>query len=588
MKKVRRILALMLVCVMAFAITACGGSNNANSTVSGSNTSGGGSSSPDASSSGSGESSSPNTGGGGSSGGRDTLTVAINADSGTMIPGRTNGGQYYAEFCMYESLWEVDTNGNFIYQLMESYDEPSPGFWRVHLRQGVYFTNGQEMTADDVMFSLAFWKSIPVNSVRVQSIDPEKTVKVDKYTVDMYMLNGYYYYHDTGSSMFMIHSSYGYEDLVERINNGDILANEEFAAFEESIATDPVGTGPYKLNEYMVNSHVFLERRDDYWGEAPDFQFINFRVISEPAQVANAITTGVVDIAMIDLADADYIDSLPTHYTVSRYTGGGTGLSFNSGVNGYFNRFYDPEKSLEARFAVYHAIDPEVFANHVYMGRAIPMHNIIPDFMLDYKPEYDNMHEAYNIGYNLERAKELAQSSGLAGQTISIMTNGLAQSVLIAEIVQSMLAQIDVTLEIRNYDPATVNTMVYDPLSDYDITVGAGIAPNLRVCDLLLNGVRYSATLTILANSEGSPTGLPAFPGNDWYLENCGDMVYESDPVKRVEVTEKCLQMYMDEALGFGLCVGETVWAMSNDINRDTIAFSVTSGQIFLNQLKWN
>ena len=580
MKKARKILALLLVCLMVFTLAACGGTSDSD----GGDSDGGGSSDGGGGSSDGGGGGSSD-GGGTTASGRDTLTVAIDNDSGTLIPGRVNGGQYYALLCVYESLWEVDEDYNFRYQLMESYEEIAPDHWRVKLREGVYFTNGQELTADDVIFSLAFWKTIPINSVRVQSLDAERTVAVDRYTVDMFMLNGYYYYHDTAASMFMIHSSYGYEDILQKIANGDEITNDMFAAFEEAIAVNPVSTGPYVVTDYVVNSHLFLERRDDYWGTPPEVEKIQFRVLAEPSQRANGIATGSVDISAIALADFNYIDGLSSHYTISRYLGGGVGLSFNSGVNGYFNRFTDPDKSLEARFAVYHAIDPTVLINLVYEGKGRIMHNVVPDYMFDYKEEYNHMHEAYDIGYNVDRARELAQSSGLAGQTISIMTNGLAEAVLTAEIVQSMLAAIDVTLEIRNYDPATMTTMIYDPLAEHDITVGAGIAPNRRVCDLLLNGVRYSSVLTILADPV---TGLPAFTGNDWYLENCAKMAHEPNTADRVAVTEQCLQMYLDNAIGFGLAATETAVAFSNDIDPNSIVFSVTTGMILLAQLRYN
>ena len=495
--------------------------------------------------------------GDGSSSGRDTLSIAIDNDSGVLVPGLITGGQYIAIQSIYEPLWDVDEDGNMIPILMESYEEVAPDNWIVHLRQGVYFSNGVEMTADDVVFSLKYWKTFPVNSVRVQSLDEERTKAIDKYTLDMYMMNGYYYFHDTASSMFMIHCEQGFD--------------------EDDLNLHPVGTGPYVLTEYVVNSHIFLERRDDYWGKMPEIKYLEFRVLAEPSQVVNAITTGMIDIARIGLDDVEYVDSLPGFATRSRYIGGGVGLSFNSGVNSQLSRFEDPDKSLDMRYAIYHAINPQVIIDLVYEGKGEIMHNVVPDYMFDYLPEYDNMNPAYEIGYNLDRARELAISSGLAGRTIVMVTNGLATAVQIAEIVQNMLAQIDVNVEIQNYDPATIWSMIYDPDAEYEISVGEGIAPNWRVCDLLLNGVRYSTTLT-----------LPdAFPGNDWYLANCEKMAHEPDPVLRREVTEQCLQMFMDQAIGFGLCKIQVCNAFSIDIDLNSIIYSVCTGTVRINDLKW-
>ena len=576
-KTMGKILVLLLVCAMLAPLVACGNGNSTNSPAgSGGSSSpaGGGSSSPaggggesspagggDSSPAGGGGESSPagggsDAGGGAAASGRDTITYAIDNDSGTLVPGLVTGGQYIALQSIYELLWDVDEEGNMIPVLMESYEVIAPDHLKVKLREGVLFSNGVEMTASDVVFSLNYWKTIPVNAVRVQSLDETRTAAIDKYTLDLYMLNGYYYFHDTASSMFMIHCEEGFN--------------------EDELNVHPVGTGPYVIKEYVINSHMFLERRDDYWGEPPAMKYLNFRVLAEPSQRVNALSTGLVDIALISLEDFDYVDALPQYNTVSRYIGGGVGLNFNSGVNSFFNRFTEPERKLEARFAVYHAIDPNVIINLVYQGKGRVMHNVVPDFMFDYKPEYDHMHPAYDIGYNVEHARELAQSSGLAGQKIIIMTNGLASAVLIAEIVQNMLAQIDVTLEIQNYDPATVWTMIYDPEAKYDISVGEGIAPNWRVCDVLLNGVRYSTTLT----TPG------AFTNNEHYLEICAGMAHEPDTAKRVAITEECLQMFVDNAIGFGLCVTQTAIAITTDIDMSSVRFSVCTGTIRLNDIK--
>jgi ABC-type transport system substrate-binding protein len=90
-----------------------------------------------------------------------------------------------------------------------------------------------------------------------------------------------------------------------------------------------------------------------------------------------------------------------------------------------------------------------------------------------------------------------------------MMTDGSAEAIKTAEIVQNMLSVIGVTVEINNYDVATVWQMLYDPTAVYDMSAGNGIAPNRRVGDQLLNGVRYSPTM--------SAPG--AFPDVEEYLE---------------------------------------------------------------------
>jgi len=57
----------------------------------------------------------------------------------------------------------------------------------------------------------------------------------------------------------------------------------------------PVGTGPYKLDEFVVGQRVVLVRNDDFWGERPCFDKIVFKVIPEDGARAAALETGEVD-----------------------------------------------------------------------------------------------------------------------------------------------------------------------------------------------------------------------------------------------------------------------------------------------------
>lgn len=544
MNKAKKILALLLVCLMVASIAACGGttsSSTQSNAPSSSNT-------PSSSSAPSTTAATPK---------KDTLEIQVDSDAGSLSPATVSGGGLYTALpCMYESLWEVDEAGNVIYLLAESVEEKSPTQWIVHLRHDVKFSNGNPMTADDVIFSIEYFKGVGVNSVRVQSLDVPNCKAIDDYTVDLRMTSFYVMNWSACSQMC-------------------VYDKESFDV--DALSRQPIGTGPYKLKEYVPNSYLFLDRRDDYWGAKPEIEHLNFRIISEPSQISNSLDTGKLDIASIALQDYDHVSKLPGYTINERATGGGIGISFNSGKNSLFNRYIDPDKSLQARQAVIAAIDPTAIINLVYYGHAEIMKCVVPSFCLDYIPEkYDNMDETYKYGFNLDRAKQLAESSGLAGQTITLMTNGLPAMVQSAEIIQGMLAKINVTVEIANYDPATAMTMIYDPESTYDLSISAGIAPNRRVCDLLVNGVRYSKVL--------SAPG--AFPDNEYYLEIAPTTITTVDDKERQEVTEKVLGMFMQNCLMFQLCQQKTCIAINTGIDMNSVRFAITTGFIRWSDVK--
>ncbi len=51
----------------------------------------------------------------------------------------------------------------------------------------------------------------------------------------------------------------------------------------EAFAAKPVGTGPYKLVEYQMNSRIVLERNDAYWGPKPKLRRVTIEIIKDPS-----------------------------------------------------------------------------------------------------------------------------------------------------------------------------------------------------------------------------------------------------------------------------------------------------------------
>ena len=490
---------------------------------------------------------------------RDTLNMAVDSDAGTLNPGyMTAQGLYIAMECVYEALWDFSERDGLIPILMESYEVVAPDHWIVKLRQGVTFSNGNKFTADDVLFSLAYWKTVGANAVRAQSLDAERTAKIDDYTVDLYTQAPFYLMHETGASMFTIFDEESFD--------------------EASIASQPIGTGPYVMTEYLTNSHLFLETREDYWGEKPAIKNLNFRVMAESGQIVNALSTNTVDIGRVALSDYAHVNTFPGFNMNARDTGGGVQVLFGAGHKGWFSYLgKDPEKVREARYAVIHAIDPQVILDVCYEGHGREMRCYSPDFCLDFEPAFNDLHPTYSIGYDVELARQYAQSSGLAGQTITLMTNGLPTMRTLAEIVQNMLAAIDVTVVINNTDPGTYQTARYDAEAEFDIACTEGIAPNWRVADGLVNSVRYSAAQSVPG----------AFPNNEYYLQVAPKTITTPDPAERRELLLETLGMFVENAVAYSFCIFQTAYAISSDIDMGTVTFNLSSGTLRIKALDW-
>jgi peptide/nickel transport system substrate-binding protein len=483
--------------------------------------------------------------------GKDTINVAITADDGTLAIEYTTTGMYWAMSAVMEPLWDVNEAGENIMVLAESVDRVSDTEYTVHLRQGVTFSNGNPFTASDIIFSYGVYQLAgATGQPRTQTIDPEKTKVIDEHTLDLHLLAPSVA-HWQILSQFFIYDEESYDK--ERSNR------------------DPIGTGPYVVTEYVPNSSIAMERRDDYWGELPDVKYINFKLLAEPSQRVNALETNLVDISLVALDDVDYAKTLPQYNIDERYMSNFDSIMFNFGPK---SKFYH---NVDARRAVLHAINPQTLLDVVYLGKGKIMHAAVPEHCFDYEDRFSDMDDTYKIGYNVELAKELAQSSGLAGQTIRLMTNGAAEALKTAEIVQSMLSEIGVTVEINSYDPATAWQMSYDLEAEWDFSAGGGISPNRVVGDQLLNGVRYSPMLTIPG----------AFDGNMEYLERAPLSMSTVDKAALSEILYDLLGQYEAAAISFGTVQMTFANAYTTAIDMNSVNYSVGTSFVRLQDLKF-
>ena len=438
--------------------------------------------------------------------------------------------------CVMEGLFDVAFNGDIIMLLAKDIEYLTPEHWIVHLQEGVKFNNGNPFTASDVLFSMGVYRGSGLNATKAQMMDLEKTTAIDDYTID-------FWWEQYRTNQWGILS--------------DMLIFDEESYDPEVISAAPIGTGPYRVVEYMTNSHIKLERRDDYYGEIPVIKTLMFRVIAEPSQVANALETGNVDVATIALSDVDYISKLPGLYVKERLQGNWATLGFNIQEPSIF--YHNPV----ARYAVCHAINRQAIIDIVFLGKGTIMHSPLTNTCLDYEPRFDDLHEIYSIGYDVALAKQRADESGLTGKEIVIATNGLANSIAIAEIVQNMLKEINVTVVINNYDPATLLTITQGSYDLYDMTVGSAINPGNRVGGTLANGIRFYPDM--------QKPGL--FTEQARMMEIMMGVFFEVDDQKRSDINYEMFQLYTTACFGYALADVLTPWAYANDLVYESMVY---------------
>lgn len=154
--------------------------------------------------------------------------------------------------------------------------------WTFHLRQGVKFHTGEEMTSADVVWTVEYIMD-PENAGRGHGTIAPAVVSVeavDKYTVRFNM--------DGSQPAFPL--------SISEISQLPIVPADSLEPGEVLVRTGTPGTGPFRFEEWSPSATTVVTRFDDYWGGKPYLDKIVFQLISSATGRGNALRTGELDI----------------------------------------------------------------------------------------------------------------------------------------------------------------------------------------------------------------------------------------------------------------------------------------------------
>lgn len=291
-------------------------------------------------------SSSTTSDGAGDTGTKDTLIVAIPESPTYMDPMvQASIGTYRVTTQMFDRLVMMDTDMNLVPALAESWEVIDDTTTVFHLRQGVKFHNGEEMTSEDVKYSLE--RCIANPGVNYNYLIIDSITCDDDYTVT-------------------IKTSAPFNALLYRLSldAASIICKSADTSAEE-FNKNPVGTGPFKFVSWELGGDVVLEAFEDYWGGAPAVKRIIFRTIPEALNRTIGLETGEVDLAY-DLGITD-LESLEGNESITTLTSPSTTVWY-VGMNVQKAPF-DNEK---VRQAIAYTLDPQGYIDLVFGGEATP------------------------------------------------------------------------------------------------------------------------------------------------------------------------------------------------------------------------
>lgn len=389
------------------------------------------------------------------------VALSMNVDTLDLVMTTSVGGRQVALGTVWERLLTLNSQGEPVPELCESYEmSEDVTTFTFHLRQGVLFHDGSEMTADDVVASMNRW--IETYSNVQELVGSGRFEKVDNYTVKI----------TTDTPALTLPDMIAGATVTALITTADACAD----LTETGYLKNYVGTGPYKFTEFVQDhqdQYIRLDRFDDYVPYGEDgyvdgmaghkdaaAQTLYYSYVQEAATRIAGLQTGQYDLIYGLTSDNyDIIANTPGVETqtqeagtlvlvMNKKEGLCTDVNFRQAVNAALSM----DDIMTVGYGSFYSL------GSCYMDEC-------NGFWLT-----DAGSENYNRS-DLELAKKyLAQSSYQEGDVFTIMTTNENNRDKLALVIASQLEAIGITCDVQPYDYPTMNAYQSDP-SLYDMFV---------------------------------------------------------------------------------------------------------------------
>lgn len=413
------------------------------------------------------------------------LVVAMAVTLPTVDPHASTGvATRYIAAHLYESIVTRGETGDIIPQLAASYDMSDDATtYTFTLRDGVNFHDGSALDAGDVVASWERMKEKGVDQGVMELV--ESFEEVDDLTVKVTMTESHPTFLDSLSSPRVIVGI-----MPEEIAG---LPKEEFKA---------VGTGPFKFTEWVPDSHIKLERfeeysqqeegtvRDGFGGKRTAYvDTVTFRTVPEAgAQIAGLLTG---DYHIADQVSPQDVPRLEASQEVSAVKV----LPWYM-VHQTFNLTKPLGADDNFRKAIQTGLNLEVLLDFATGGNYVLGHG----WQYDGFPYYSDVgKETYNVG-DVEKAKELLAQSSYNGEEIEILTvsdEAALRDYAIA--LADQLGKLGINTRINAQNAATWSALRVERETWTIIIGGFGMAPSIGPFGMLqhfsgdgsLQGVKF-------------------------------------------------------------------------------------------------
>lgn len=347
---------------------------------------------------------------------------------------------------VFEGLTRIGSKGEVLPDLAQTWSVSDDGkVYTFRLHKGVKFHDGTDFDADDVKFSLDRARSDDSVNAQKALFEAIDTVEVvDPATVKVTLKN------PLGSFLYNL----GWGDAV-------MVAPESAATNKEK----PIGTGPFRFQNWAKGSSITLVKSDAYWGEPASLDKAEFRIVPDAAAAVPALLSGDIQAFPFFPPDAvSQIQSDPRFTVKIGSTEGETILTMNNKK--------PPFDNLKVRQAISYALDRKAIIDGASAGLGTP----IGSHFSPGSKAYVDLTGRYP--HDVEKAKALLKEAGFEnGFHATLKLPPVDYARLGGEIIASQLREVGIDLEIIPIEWAQWLDQVFTR-KDYDLTIVSHTEPN--------------------------------------------------------------------------------------------------------------
>lgn len=409
------------------------------------------------------------------------LHVAYNAQPPNLDPqSNTNLATRDIGYHIFETLLTLNESLEVEPMLAESYDISEDGKTiTFHLREGVTFHNGEEMTADDVIASMERWQEL---SASAQTYLKGTTYeKVDDYTVNAHIEN------PTTLDLYI------FADLTQF---AAIMPKDVIESADSEFVEEYVGTGPYKLDEWRQDQYILLTRHEDYQSRTEPANGLSgekkalmdevyFYFVPDVSTRVAGLQSGEYDIAHnIPQDSAEMLDSDANIKNLIQTS------SFPIVLFNQKTGMFTDKKMRQAANAAINVEDilAAAYGNEKYYEKN---HALVKKEQTGWYTEAGS--EEYNL-YDLDYAKQLLEEAGYNGEEVVIITTRDKMDWYnMMVVVQQQLEEVGMNVKLEVSDSAALSERLDDD-SAWDIYSSSFAIRPMPIQYLFLNPEWYGWT----------------------------------------------------------------------------------------------